>query len=79
MYASTSWQEESGQRLLASTSYDRTVRIWNAADGRLIRTLEGHTAAVSAVTSWPAASGQRLLASTSYDRMVRIWNAPDAA
>ncbi|TWH65066.1 hypothetical protein [Micromonospora olivasterospora] len=39
----TSWQEESGRRLLASASGDRTVRIWDAADGRLLQTLEGHT------------------------------------
>ncbi|WP_170286323.1 hypothetical protein [Micromonospora olivasterospora] len=56
---------------------DRTVRIWDAADGRLIRTLEGHAGTVYAVTSWQEASGRRLLASAGTDRTVRIWDAAD--
>ncbi|TWH69483.1 WD40 repeat protein [Micromonospora olivasterospora] len=75
--AVTSWQEESGRRMLASASWDETVRIWDAADGRLVGTLAGHTDAVSAVTSWQAASGRRLLASAGEDGTVRIWDAAD--
>ncbi|MEH1017751.1 hypothetical protein V6U90_32360, partial [Micromonospora sp. CPCC 206060] len=77
VWAVTSWQEESGRRLLASASTDGTVRIWDAADGRLVRRLEGHTDAVSAVTSWQEESGRRLLASASGDGTVRIWDAAD--
>ncbi|TWH69486.1 WD40 repeat protein [Micromonospora olivasterospora] len=77
VWAVTSWQEESGRRLLASASTDRSVRIWDAADGRLVGTLEGHTGTVSAVTSWQEASGRRMLASAGADRSVRIWDAAD--
>ena len=37
-------------KLLASASYDKTVRIWNAGTGSLQQTLEGHDSAVMSVT-----------------------------
>ena len=58
-------------RLLASASDDKTVRLWDAASGRLVRTLEGHTKSVFSVAFSPDG---RLLASGSPDK-VRLWDA----
>ncbi|KAL4761092.1 uncharacterized protein BDW70DRAFT_168156 [Aspergillus foveolatus] len=58
-------------RLLASASFDRTVKIWDTATGSLQRTLDGHNNWVmSAVFSHDA----QLLASASDDRTVKIWD-----
>jgi len=57
-------------RVLASSGEDQTVRLWEAATGRLIRTLTGHDQPVNAVAFSP--DGKRL-ASGSSDRTVRLW------
>ncbi len=59
-------------RLLASGSDDSTVKIWDAASGRPLQTLEGHKHHVSSVAWDP--SGERL-ASGSNDKTVKIWDA----
>ncbi len=59
-------------RLLASGSDDTTVRLWDAATGALVRTLEGHTDWVRSVAFSPDG---RLLASGSWDNTVRLWDA----
>ncbi|KFY93584.1 hypothetical protein V498_04339, partial [Pseudogymnoascus sp. VKM F-4517 (FW-2822)] len=58
--------------LLASASYDRTVRIWDAATGTLQQTLEGHSYGIKSVAF---SHDSKLLASASDDRTVRIWDA----
>jgi WD40 repeat protein len=58
-------------QLLASGSYDHTVRLWNPATGKELQKLEGHTDLVQTVAFSP--DGQ-LLASGSYDHTVRLWN-----
>ena len=60
-----------GGAVLASDSKDRTVRLWNPADGQLLKALEGHTAWVEGVTF--LARGTRL-ASAGADRTVRLWD-----
>ncbi|KAL2887333.1 Vegetative incompatibility protein HET-E-1 [Ceratocystis lukuohia] len=64
-----------GQRL-ASGSYDKTVKIWDATSGACLRTLEGHGGWVASVAF--SNDGQRL-ASRSYDMTVKIWDATSGA
>jgi GTPase SAR1 family protein len=57
---------------IASSSADRTVRVWDAESGQLLRTLEGHGNRVSSV-AWMG-DGHRL-ASGSDDHTIRVWDA----
>jgi cytochrome c len=63
--------------MLASASWDHTVRLWPLAGGAA-RTLEGHTQNVNGVAFSPDG---RTLVSVSYDLTVRIWplSGPSAA
>jgi WD40 repeat protein len=63
-------------RLLASGSYDKTVRLWDPATGALQQTLEGHTGWVESVAFSPDGW---LLASGSYDKTVRLWDPATGA
>jgi len=56
---------------LVSGSYDKTVRLWDAATGKELCTLSGHTSSVNSVTFSPDG---RLLASGSVDNTVRLWD-----
>ncbi|KAI9674644.1 MAG: hypothetical protein M1822_009048 [Bathelium mastoideum] len=58
-------------QLVASGSYDRTIRLWNTTTGEEMQKLEGHEDWVTAVAFSP--DGQ-LMASGSYDRTIRLWN-----
>lgn len=59
--------------LLASGSYDRTIRLWDLRDGTCRAVLEGHAGNVYSVAFAP--EGRRL-ASGSLDGAVRIWDVP---
>jgi WD40 repeat protein len=63
-------------RLLASASWDRTVRVWDLVDGTARHVLRGHTAPVFAVD---ASADGRWFASASADRTVRVWDAATGA
>ena len=63
-------------RLLASGSLDNTIRLWDAASGALLRTLEGHTDDVNSVAFSPDG---RALASGSADNTIRLWDAASGA
>jgi hypothetical protein len=56
---------------LASCSYDRLVKLWDPASGKLQRALEDHSDSVYGV-SWKPDG--KLLASVAADRTVKIWD-----
>jgi WD40 repeat protein len=60
--------------LLATAGADRLVKIFSTADGKLLRTLSGHTHHVRGV-AWRADG--KVLASCGADNVIKIWNAED--
>jgi WD40 repeat protein len=60
-----------GKRLV-SGGRDNTVKLWDAATGRLLRTFEGHSDYVTSVAFSP--DGARLL-SGSDDKTLKLWDA----
>lgn len=57
---------------LASASYDKTIKVWNASTGECIQTLEGHSNVVNSVVF---SHDSTRLASASDDRTIKVWNA----
>ncbi|HLO48441.1 MAG TPA: serine/threonine protein kinase [Kamptonema sp.] len=57
--------------ILASGSWDRTIKLWNLETGELTTTLTGHSDRVNSVVISP--DGQ-LLVSGSSDETIRLWN-----
>jgi len=57
-------------RTLASGSWDHTIKLWEVATGREIKTLSGHTNWVCSVAFSPDG---RTLASGSWDRTIKLW------
>jgi WD40 repeat protein len=59
-------------KVLASGGGDKSISLWNAQSGELLRTLSGHEGVITSIVFSP--DGQTL-ASGSVDKTVRIWNA----
>jgi WD40 repeat protein len=57
-------------RYLATGGVDQTIKIWDVATGRELRTLTGHVRAVKAVAFSPDA---KLLASGGADGKIKLW------
>jgi len=62
--------------LLATASFDNTVRLWDPQEGRCLFTLAKHTEPVYAIAFHP--SGE-FLASGSFDRSLIVWSLKDGS
>jgi WD40 repeat protein len=58
-------------KVLATGSFDNTVKLWDFASRKELQTLKGHTAAVYSV-AWSADG--TMLASGSQDKTIRLWD-----
>jgi WD40 repeat protein/uncharacterized caspase-like protein len=56
--------------ILASSSDDKTIRLWNLADGTLRQTLTGHQGKVTSIAFSP---NDNILASGSDDNTIKLW------
>jgi WD40 repeat protein len=57
---------------VASASFDKTVRLWDAVTGAALQTLEGHSALALSVAFSPDG---KAVVSASGDKTVRLWDA----
>jgi WD40 repeat protein len=63
-------------KVLASGSWDSTVRLWYTGTGAALQTLEGHSSEVTSVAFSPDG---KVLASGSWDSIVRLWDTGTGA
>jgi WD40 repeat protein len=61
---------------VVSGSYDKTVRLWDAATGAALQRLEGHSSSVTSVAFSPDG---RQVVSGSHDETMRLWDAATGA
>ena len=59
-------------RYAASGSWDGPARLWDLADGKMIRALKGHTSGVVSVAFSP--DGKRVLTGCMHDHTLRLWD-----
>ena len=68
---SVAWSPD-GRQVASAGSGERTVKIWDPATGKELRTLRGSTGNTVHSGAW-SPDGRRLAAATS-DRTIRIWD-----
>ena len=61
-------------RWIVTGSWDGTLRIYDTASEKLVRSWTGHTEHVTTVVFSPDSS---LVASSSFDKTIKLWNVPD--
>src|SRR3954469_20254986 len=61
-------------KLLATAGFDNTVKLWDFATGKEVRTLSGHTGPVYCVAF---SRDGATLASSSLDQSIRLWTVAD--
>jgi transducin (beta)-like 1 len=64
------------QLLLASASFDTTVKLWDAEAGKCVHSLQKHTEPVYSVAFSP---NGRFLATGSFDRCLHVWSVDDGS
>src|SRR5262245_3152359 len=62
-------------KLFALGLYNGTIHLITADDGKIVRSITGHTSAVTGLAFHPSGA---VLASSSKDRTVRLWNPANA-
>jgi WD40 repeat protein len=60
--------------ILASGSYDRTVKLWDLQTGSCLQTFAGHSAPIMSLAF---SEDGRYLVSGSFDRTLRVWDLQD--
>ncbi len=63
-------------RMLASSSNDRTAKLWSLPGGQLLASLDGHKESVTDVTI--TADGKTIITASS-DKTIKLWALPDGA
>lgn len=59
---------------LVTAGADKKVKLWNASDGKLIKSIDAHDGAINVIAlSWDG----KLLATGGADKKVKLWNASD--
>src|SRR5262245_42490879 len=58
-------------KLLASAGYDRTIKLWDTATGKEVRTLKDHSDTIYGLSFSPDG---KLLASAAADRALKVWD-----
>ena len=60
-------------KILASGSWDKTIKLWDVVTGKNTATLSGHTERVEAIAFSPDG---KILASMGLDWILRLWEVP---
>jgi WD40 repeat protein len=61
-------------KIIATGSFDKTIKIWQASNGKLLKTLKGHQDRLWSLSFSPDG---KTLASSSFDSTVKLWNVGD--